>query len=596
MKRAVRGFLAVVLLLSQGSGRELTAAGRVRKKPATEAAAVANVPGPAPELRQITVEENRVRISLNQLTPYKTYLLPNPLKLIVELGGVVNKAPAVEEMKGDLFDRVRVNQYGTGASLISRVVFDLLQPVDYEAHPIGTDIFLTLKPNPVSGRGDGSKGKGTLDLLANLPTEKIDLDFEGEDVRNALKLLAELSKINIIYGPEVAGNITLHLKQVPFDQAFRTVLSMSSLVVRQLGDSILWIMTPASLTQSRTNAEVSTRTIILNYAKVDSVKSNLDQIRGAAGRKGISVTDPRTNSITIMDTPEGLDEAERLINLLDKKPKQILIEAKIIEVAYDNSIELGVRWEALYNNTVGGSSYGLGSTLPNLTPAAVPFTQNGSLIQATQNQGGVPNGVVPNPPGARGLGVSLPASNPTGEITFGFVNNTLALATSLSLLASKNKSRTLSEPRIITLNAESAHIDSSKQIPYNVQTIGQGGTITNSTTFQTAGVTLDVTPTVNSQDQLMLIVHATVSSPLQNTLGGSTQPIIQQRNAQTTMMVRDGQTIAVGGLISDTTSNSVAKIPILGDIPLLGIFFRHKIDSTQRNELIAFITPHIIKD
>src|SRR5258708_5197688 len=133
MKGVVRVFLAVVLVLSQGAGMDLTAAGRAKKKPAADASPpTVTVPNPVTELQKIAVEENRVKIFLNQPAPYKTYLLQNPSKLVIELNAVINKAPAIQETKEELFDRVRINQYGAGSTLVTRVILDLLQPIDYE--------------------------------------------------------------------------------------------------------------------------------------------------------------------------------------------------------------------------------------------------------------------------------------------------------------------------------------------------------------------------------------------------------------------------------------------------------------------------------
>lgn len=594
MKKTLQILWAAIFLISQ-SGVDIDAAARTKKKTGETGAApkleesYANSPV---ELKGVTVEEGRLKVALSRLAPFKTFFLQNPYRLVVELSGTINKSTiSSQEINGNVIQRVRIYEYGKEPSRVSRVVLDLSQPVNFEAHPAeGSNIVVDLRPNANLGQSKLDIGKW--DLLSNLPTDRIDLDFEGDDVRNALRLLAELSGINIIYGPEISGPLTLHLKQVPFNQTFQTVLSMNNLTARQLGDNILWIQTPATLTQSRAIAPLSTRTFVLNYAKADSLKTLLDQMRGASGRKGSTMIDSRTNALVIVDTSEGLEEADRTIHALDKKPKQIMIEAKVVEIAYNDALDLGVRWEALYNNTVGGSPYGLGSSLPGLAASAVPFAQNGSQLQVNQN--GVP--VSPNSPGSRGAGVNLPASNPTGEITFGFVNNSLALANSLSILASKDKSRTLSEPRILTLNSEPAHIDSSQQVPYNVTTTAPGGTTTTSQQFVNVGIILDVTPTVNSKNQVTLNVAATVSSAIQNTLGGSQTPIVQGRNAKTTMLVEDGQTVAIGGLISQTNGDSVSKIPILGDIPILGVFFRHKSKSTKRTQLIAFITPRIVKD
>jgi type IV pilus assembly protein PilQ len=592
MNRVLRAFLALILFLSQGNGTILWAAGRTRKKtPETSAASISTLP--IVELRDLSVEDNQVRISLNQLPPYKISLLENPSSLVVELTGVVNKTAVDKTIKGNLFDHVRVEQSGAGETLVSRVVLDLLQPVNYETHTAGSDILLTLHPNPAA-----DAQKRNIDLLGNLPQEKVDLDFEGEDIGSALRLMAEMSKINITYGLDVVGNITLHLKSVPFDQAFRTVLSMNNLVARQLGDNILWIMTPASLTQNRNNASIANRTIILNYAKAAEIKANLDMIRSAGGRKGATLVNQRTNSITIMDTEEGLDEAQRLIALIDKKPMQVLIEARLVEVDLDNSLDLGIQWGAAGGFSNAGTNYGIGTSQVTGSPTnAFSGTANG-ILNGTPAAAGSPNYVSPTSPASQtspATGVNVPAATTAGAITFGFINNTASLLATINAMASKNKSRVLSAPKIMTLSSEEAKIEADEQIPYPITSVTGTGVSQQSFQFVSAGIILTVTPTVNSDGQVMMKINPVSSFPAPTALT-SVGPTIETRSAETTVLVKDGQTIVIGGLINETDTDTVEKVPLLGDIPILGAFFRRQLKSKNRNELLVFVTPHVIKN
>jgi len=590
MKRTLRGLLAVVLLLTPGNGTFVIAAGRTKKLPPAETVAEPLVaPIMSAELRSIGTEPNRIRITLSQLVNYKIYAVQNPTRLVVELANVVNKAAPEKTVKGDLYDRVHIVQAGEGPTVVSRVVLDILQPIDYEAHPVGSDILLTLRPSAAAG-----KLHGTGDLLDNLPREKINLDLEGDDIREALALLSQMSKINIIYGADIQGSITIHLTGVPFDQAFRTVLSMGNLVAQQLGDNIIMVMTPAIFNQSKISAPLGTRTIPLNYANIGLVKTNLDTVRAAAGRRGVTVADLRTNSITVMDTAEGLDEAERLVDALDKKPIQVLIEARLVEVDLDDLLDLGIQWGAAYGSQSNGTNYGIGTTQLNSTAANSLGTNNPTSGIVNGTAGGFVTPLSPATTTSPATGVNLPAASTAGAFSFGFVNSTTSLIASLNAMASKNKARVLSAPKIATLNSEEAKIEADEQIPYPVTTVTGTGVSQQSFQFVSAGIILTVTPTANAEDQIMLKLNPVVSFPIAGLT--SVGPTIQTRSAQTTVLVNDGQTLVVGGLINQTDTDNIQKVPFFGDIPILGAFFRHSLKEKNRTELLVFVTPHIIKD
>ncbi len=187
------------------------------------------------------------------------------------------------------------------------------------------------------------------------------MDFQDADVRDVLHLLALKSGLNIIYGNDVTGSVSVHLDRVPFDQAFQTILTLKALVALPMGPKVIRVVTSTTLNTEQSQATTFTRVFRLNYADADDVKKPVDAIRTAAGRKGVSTTDSKTNSLVVTDTVEGLKEVEDLIPVLDRKPQQVDIESKIVEVQLNNETQSGISWQYAAN---GGSNnqYQIGAT------------------------------------------------------------------------------------------------------------------------------------------------------------------------------------------------------------------------------------------
>src|ERR1019366_7190586 len=186
-----------------------------------------------------------------------------------------------------------------------------------------------------------------------LPKNSISMDFQEADVRDVLHLLALKSGLNIIYGLDVTGPVTVHLDRVPFDQAFQTILTLKTLVALPMGPKVIRVVTSTTLNSEQSQAATFTRVFRLNYADANDVKKPVDAIRAAAGRKGVSTVDIKTNSLIITDTVDGLKEVEDLIPVLDKKPQQVDIESKIVEVSLDNETQTGISWA--YAGSVGSN-------------------------------------------------------------------------------------------------------------------------------------------------------------------------------------------------------------------------------------------------
>jgi type IV pilus assembly protein PilQ len=426
-----------------------------------------------------------------------------------------------------------------------------------------------------------------------LPKTLISVDFQDTDVRDVLHMLALKSNMNIIYGNDILGTITLHLDKVPFDQAFQTVLTLKGYVALRLGPRIIRVITSGELNQEESQATAFTRVFQLNYAAAADVKTQLDAIRNAAGRKGVSTVDSKTNSIILTDTQEGLKEAEYLIPSLDRKPQEVDIEAKIVEVTLNDQTTMGITW-GYARSAGGGNSYGSSTqqtsntgpgtsgqiggvvTTPNVPSGSGNTSTSGSTTGSASSVGA--------------LGVALAD---TSQIAFSFLHGDAAnlLSIQLSALAIKNKLKVLSNPHIVTMNNEEATIEVADQEPYQVVSQTAVGTQVGFQ-FVNAGVKLTVRPTINADRRITLKVRPEVSSPGAAPFTGA-PPVINTRNANTTVLLRDGETLAIGGLITESTQKIVTGIPILMSIPFLGALFRSKQDIKQRTELIVLLTPKI---
>jgi len=544
------------------------------------------------EFQNILVYTNKVVIQLDkEIQDYNTFVLPKPPRIIIELPNTVHKfKEKIITVKGsDIVNKVRTSQFKKKPKVV-RVVLDLAESTEYKAISDKGEITIFLgKDHP------GFKSKKTLeadsedrskkpkDLLANLPKDPVNIDFEEADIRDILRVLSEMSGINFVYGQEIAGPFTIHLEKVPFDEALNTILHMNGLVAQQMGVNILRIMTPEKLQSERSKAVTAYKTISLNYAKAEELVGHLDPI----SKNGKISVDSRTNSIIIKDTPEGIAIAERLIIELDQKPKQVMIEAKIVEIQLDDSFNLGIQWEYGKLNdksgtTIKGDSIGILKS-DGSAPINYEYTDSAGN-EAT---------IGPAAPTARGTGVSLPSARAEAGITFGFINDTEVLFATLQGLATKGSVKLLSEPKIVTVDNQEASIQVGSDIPFSITTVASTGLATQSFEMVNAGIMLTVTPTISADDRIRLKVNPTVSLPGAVTAAG---PEILTRNANTEVIIRNGETLVIGGLIDESIRKSVSKVPLLGDIPILGTFFRSISDSTTRRELLIFLTPMITEE
>ena len=445
---------------------------------------------------------------------------------------------------------------------------------------------------------------------------KISLDFQDIEVRRVLQLLADFTGINMVAADTVQGNITLRLKDVPWDQALDIVLKTKNLDKRRNGN-VIWIAPVSELikaeeeeakaiAQSVKLAPLQTEYIQLSYAKAADIEklitqgknsgsgnsssgsnNNADPLGDSVGSllspRGTVSTDPRTNTLIINDTSQKIDQIRKMVDLLDVSVKQVMIEARIVSASTDFSKEMGVKWGVLSqgvtnnrNLLVGGSD----TTLWNLREPEKDSELGGYkyTIERPDN-----------------LNVDLGAVTPgASRIAFGLISlSDFMLDLELSAVQADGYGEVISTPKVMTADKQSAKIEAGTQIPY-ASSSGAGATAVPKTEFINATLSLDVTPSITPEGKVMMKLNITKDSPGPATPTG--QLTINKNAIDTNVLVDNGETVVLGGIFEETSNNSQTKVPFLGDIPYLGKLFRRDSKSENKRELLIFVTPRIVND
>jgi type IV pilus assembly protein PilQ len=437
--------------------------------------------------------------------------------------------------------------------------------------------------------------------------ERLTLNFQDIDVRSVLQLLADTSGQNIVVSDSVTGNLTLRLQNVPWDQALDIVLRTKGLDKRRQDNVI--IIGPTAELASREKAELAahkevqelapirTEFMQVNYAKVSDLAKLIRPTTGGAsatgGRnsmlspRGSLSVDERTNTLLVQDTNENLADIRRLVQTLDVPVKQVLIEARIVIVSDTFERDLGARFGVTGYTTAGPNS--LISVTGN-GPGADTMTQSGISNLA----GGGRATPVTTPILDNRYQVNLPAAHTNGSIGLSVLGGSHIIDLELSAAQNEGKSETISSPRVITANQKQATIMQGVEIPYQ-ESASSGATTTQ---FKNAVLSLKVTPLITPDNRVILDLDVSDDSVGQQVTSatGGTVPSIDTRQIITQVLVNDGQTVVLGGILDTTKSNSANKVPFFGDIPILGNLFKTTTKINNKTELLIFITPKILRE
>ncbi|TSB22180.1 type IV pilus secretin PilQ [Psychrobacter sp. YGAH215] len=440
--------------------------------------------------------------------------------------------------------------------------------------------------------------------------EALSMEFQDVEIRSVLDILAQFTEMNIVASDSVAGNITLRLINVPWDQALDIILKSKNLGKRENGNVILVAPSTELAEQEARELEAQqavesyaplrTEYIRLSYAKAADVLTLISQGSGSTGssgtgnansvdnntllsNRGTVTVDERTNTLIIKDVAESIENIHKLIGKIDIPVRQVMIEARIVSATDSFSKEIGVRWGILSNGAannrnllVGGSN----QTLWDLKDFDVETTTvNGQTVSYPKYDISRPDN----------LNVDLGVANPAGRIAFGLLSmSDVMLDLELSALQADNRGEVISTPKILTADKQTAKVSSGTQIPYQ-EASASGATTTS---FKEAALSLEATPNITPDGKIGLQLLITNGTP---TIINN-QVAIAEDSISTNVIVEDGQTVVLGGVFKNRTNNEVSKVPFLGDLPYVGRAFRKDVRNNSKEELLIFVTPKLIND
>lgn len=417
--------------------------------------------------------------------------------------------------------------------------------------------------------------------------QRISLDFKDADLANVFRILAEVSNLNIITTDDVKGRVSVRLINVPWDQALDIVLKSKALGATHEGNILR--IAPLSSLRAEDKARLDSKkeveklkaslegvieTIPVNYSKASDLKGKVTDLLSEGGKIQV---DDRTNVIIIRDLRKNVEDVKALVAKLDSATPQVLIEARIVEVDTSFTRELGVQWGGSYKSE-GSTQFGA-TGIQDTSGAFIPgqtLTNSKDFTAST-----VPPNYAVNLPAAVGLGSG-------GGIAFGILSDSVRLDLSLSALEASGKGKVVSSPRVVTIDNKEAMIEQGTQIPYS--TVSASGT---NVQFVDATLSLKVTPHITPEGSVIMKLEAKNDSPGET--GASGQPAINKKKATTEVLVRDGETAVIGGILQVTRKEDQQAVPWLSKIPILGFFFKHDTTQSSNRELLIFVTPKILK-
>ncbi|MDQ9022272.1 type IV pilus secretin PilQ [Acinetobacter sichuanensis] len=520
-------------------------------------------------------------------------------KVVVRVLG--NKIPA------HLIRRLNVNDFATPVATIDAhndgsngvITIQSTGSYEYMAYQAENKLTISLKrPEDTRPNKPASSQSYT--------GKKISLDFQDIEVRRVLQLLADFTGVNMVAADSVQGNITLRLKDVPWDQALDIILKTKNLDKRRSGD-VIWIAPVPELIKSEEDeakaiaqsiklAPIQTEYIQLSYAKVADVLKLLEDSRNSKGAeanrtandtslalesllssRGSAVADTRTNTLIINDTATNIDKVRKMVDLLDVSVKQVMIEARIVRASTGFSKEMGVKWGILSQGVTRNNDLLVGGSNQTLWELKTPDDDGKYTITTPQN-----------------LNVDLGVANAAGKIAFGLISlSDFMLDLELSALQADGYGEVISTPKVMTADKQKAKVASGQQIPYTTTTNSAAGS-TATTEFKDALLSLDVTPSITPDGKVQMQLN--INSDSRGETAPNGEVILNKNEINTNVLVDNGETVVLGGIFEQETQNTTSKVPFFGDLPYVGRLFRKDSKVENKRELLIFVTPRIIND
>lgn len=519
-----------------------------------------------------------------------------------------------------LAKRLNVNDFATPVSTIESynekgngvITIQSTGSYEYMAYQAENKLTISLKRPQ-------DKNVTSLYKTPNYSGNKLSLDFQDIEVRRVLQLLADFTGINMVAADSVQGNITLRLKDVPWDQALDIILKTKNLDKRRNGN-VIWIAPVAELikaeeeeakavAQSVKLAPLQTEYIQLKYTQAQDIMSLITQgsnnsngmqrtsdggnststnlntgvdslgnnVGSLLSPRGTITQDDRTNTLIINDTAQSIDQIRKMIDLLDVQVKQVMVEARIVRASTSFTKELGVKWGILSQGVNSNNNLLVGGSDTTLWNLREPDDDGKYTIERPDN-----------------LNVDLGVTNPAGSIAFGLISmSDFMLDLELSALQADGYGEVISTPKVMTADKQPAKVATGQQVPYQTTTNSAAGA-TASTSFKDALLSLDVTPNITPDGKIQMKLDISKDSVSGAAPNG--ELILNKNNIKTNVLVNNGETVILGGVFEQTTLNSQTKVPFFGDLPGIGRLFRKDQKSDDKQELLIFVTPRIVND
>jgi len=480
-------------------------------------------------------------------------------------------------------DTVSVFQQGENV----RMVIEPKGQWEHNAYQSDTQFVVEVKPVIPDPARATQRGRYT--------GEKLSLNFQNVEVRAVLNVIADFTDLNIITSDTVSGNITLRLKDVPWDQAMEIILQTRGLDSRRSGN-VIWIaprdelatrekLALESAQQLNDLEQTRTESFQMSYQKAVDVQRLLsDSSQKILSKRGSAVVDVRTNTLFVQDTASRLEEVRKLIAKIDVPVRQVMIEARIVEANDAFSKNLGAR--------LGLREDGLSSRAPFGSRTGVGMNVGAELVNTSQLMGLTQGTALTN---AQGLNSNLPAAGLNGfnqgTLSFILFNSSVSriLNIEISALEADGKGKIIASPRVLTADQAEAVIEQGTEIPYQ-QASSSGAT---AVTFRKANLSLKVKPQITPDGNVIMTLEVNKDQLGATTAAGLS---INTKHVKTEVLVENGGTVVIGGIYEQNERTDITKVPFFGDLPLLGFFFRNNTTSNSRTELLVFITPRIVNE
>jgi len=486
---------------------------------------------------------------------YHDFTLESPDRIVVDCPGsqLGFSERTWSGREGSSVKTVRASEMGWGKEAGARIVVDLSQASSYALSSVGNNLVLAVEVPPTPASKEPAMPTDS-DRMQPTDGRRMSLDVQGADIQTVLRSLSEFSGKNIVASKEVKGQVTLRLRNVPWRHALDIVLKSQGLGMVETGQTIV-VSNLDTLrkeemdrrTAERTQEELlplETRILPVNYAASKEMARSVEK---TLTKRGHIEVDDRSNSLIVTDIADRLDQVDAMVRNLDTRTPQVEIVARLVDVDVSSTRDLGIQWG-----------------VHNLDLFDAGVTEHVDINAAD-------------------------VSNPAALARLGTIKSFGSIDARLQALESQNKANIISNPRITTVNNREASVVVGKQIPLIVQDFA-GNAVTQLTTI---GIKLSVTPHINTGNRITMDVHPEVSDlASQATVQGGI--IINTTMADTRVMVNDGETAVIGGLIRSNESTTKRGVPVLMDVPLLGNLFRSNSTTKQKRELLIFVTPKIL--